>query len=98
MFGFKKEADPIEEVKKELAQAWVDAETEEEKNALIDRYLELDTHQIEREKVLGEHKIDSKTWLNTGVTVGLALLTLNFERFDVLRSKVTSLWLKRREK
>lgn len=93
----KKVADPIELEKQELARAWAVEELDsEERQELINRYLELDTHQLEHEKIRAEHSIDPKTLLTNGVTIGLALLTLNFERFDVLRSKVANLWLRRR--
>lgn len=94
----KKVTDPIELEKEELARAWSFEElNSEERQALVDRYLELDSHQLEHEKIRAEHGIDAKTLLTNGVTIGLALLTLNFERFDVLRSKVANLWLRRRQ-
>ena len=94
----KKVVDPIELEKQELARAWAVEELDsEERQELIDRYLELDTHQLEHEKIRAEHRIDARTILTNGVTVGLALLTLNYERFDVLRSKVSNLWLRRRQ-
>ncbi len=93
---WKKEADPIELEKKELARAWAVEELDStERQMLIDRYLELDEHQLEHEKIRAEHAIDAKTLLTNGVTVGLCLLTLNFEKFDILRSKAASLWLRR---
>lgn len=93
----KKVVDPIELEKHELARVWGVEELDSAKRKeLIDRYMELDNHQLEREKIRAEHGIDAKTILANGVTVGLALLTLNFERFDVLRSKVANLWLRRR--
>lgn len=90
--------DPIEEEKDRLAREWTDPViTPEKRKELIDRYVELDQHQLEVEKVKKDGKIDAKTLLSSGVTVGLALLTLNFERFDVLRSKVSNLWLRRKQ-
>lgn len=94
----KKVVDPIELEKAELARAWAVEELDSaERQELIDRYLELDTHQLEHEKIRAEHGIDARTLLTNGVTIGLALLTLNYERFDVLRSKVANLWLRRRQ-
>lgn len=93
---WKKETDPIELEKKELARAWAVEELDStERQMLIDRYLELDEHQLEHEKIRAEHAIDAKTLLTNGVTVGLCLLTLNFEKFDILRSKAANLWLRR---
>ncbi len=94
---FEKKVDPIEERKKELAQAWKLTDDEEEKQELIKQYLALDDHQLEREKVRSEHGIDAKTLFNGVLTIGLAIATLNFERFEVLRSKVANLWLRRRQ-
>lgn len=94
---FEKKVDPIEERKKELAQAWKLTDDEEEKQEFIRQYLALDDHQLEREKIHAEHGIDAKTWFNGALTIGLAILTLNFERFEVLRSKVANLWLRRRQ-
>lgn len=95
---WKKEVDPIELEKRELALAWSREELDSsERQELIDRYLELDERTLEHEKIRAEHRIDAKTWLSSGVTVGLALLTLNYERFDVLRSKAANLWLRRRQ-
>lgn len=98
MFGKKKEQDPIELEKQELARAWAVEELDSvERQELIERYLELDRHQLEHEKIRAEHAIDAKTWLTNGVTIGLCLLTLNFEKFEVLRSKTANLWLRRRQ-
>lgn len=94
---WKKEKDPIEKEKECLALLWANEEDDEKRNALIERYMELDNHQLEAEKVKAGGKIDAKTLFNGGVTVGLALLTLNFERFDILRSKAANFWLRRRE-
>lgn len=92
-----KKDDPLEKEKELLAQLWANEEDEAERQRLIERYIELDTHQLEAEKVKSGGRIDAKTLFNGGVTVGLALLTLNFEKFDILRSKVSNLWLRRRE-
>lgn len=95
---WKKELDPIELEKQELARTWVVEELDSEtRQDLIRRYLALDTHQLEREKIRAEHAIDAKMILSNGVTILLALLTLNYEKEDVLRSKVQSLWLRRRQ-
>ena len=92
-----KKDDPIEKEKECLAILWANEEDDEKRNALIERYMELDNHQLEAEKVKAGGRIDAKTLFNGGVTVGLALLTLNFEKFDIVRSKVANLWLRRRE-
>lgn len=87
--------DPIEREKKELAELWINEEDSKKRNELIERYIALDNHQLESAKVRGAGGIDAKTLFNGGVTIGLALLTLNFERFDIVRSKVANLWLRR---
>lgn len=92
-----KKEDPIEREKELLASLWANEEDEAERQKLIERYMELDNHQLEAEKVKGSGRIDAKTLFNGGITIGLALLTLNFEKFDILRSKVANLWLRRRE-
>lgn len=94
---WKKEVDPIELEKEELARSWaVEDLSSEKRQALIQRYLELDEHQMRREEIRADGAIDPKTLLTNGVTIGLALLTLNYEKFDILRSKVSTLWLRRR--
>jgi len=99
MLPWKKEktVDPIELEKQELAEMWSREElNSEERNLLIQRYLYLDEVYTRKHKKLdAKGAIDKKTLFNGGLTVGLALLTLNYERFDVLRSKVTNLWLRR---
>ena len=98
MFFRNKKVDPIELEKAALAEAWSREELDSEKRQeLIQRYKELDEMSFQHEKLRAEHGIDKKTLFTNGVTIGLALLTLNFERFDVLRSKVSPLWLRRRE-
>ena len=92
-----KKEDPIEREKQLLAEMWANEEDEVERQKLIERYVELDNHQLEAEKVKSGGRIDAKTLFNGGVTIGLALLTLNFEKFEILRSKVSNLWLRRRE-
>ncbi len=92
-----KKDDPIELEKARLAQEWANEEDEYERQKLIARYMELDDHQLEAEKVKSGGKIDAKTLFNGGLTIGLALLTLNFERFDIIRSKAANFWLRRRE-
>lgn len=94
---WKKKDDPIELEKEELARSWaVEDLSSEKRQALIQRYLELDEHQMRREEIRAEGAIDAKSLLTNGVTIGLALLTLNYEKFDILRSKVSTLWLRRR--
>lgn len=96
-FPWKKD-DPLEKEKEELAQAWAVEELDSEKRQeLIKRYLELDNQQLEHKKVQAAGQIDAKTLLTNGVTIGLALLTLRYEQFDVLRSKVANLWLRRKQ-
>lgn len=93
-----KKDDPLELEKRELAELWSREEPDSpERQELIDRYMQLETHQLEAEKVKAGGKIDAKTIFNGGITVGLALLTLNFEKFDIVRSKVANMWLRRRE-
>ncbi len=95
---WKKEKDPIELEKEELARAWaVEDLNSEKRQALIERYMALDSQQLEHEKIRAEHGIDGKTILSNGVTIGLALLTLNYEKFDIVRSKVANFWLRRRQ-
>jgi len=89
--------DPIELEKEELAKAWAVEELDSSaRQELIDRYLELDKQQLEHEKIHAEHSIDAKTLLTNGVTIGLCLLTLNYEKFDIVRSKTANLWLRRK--
>jgi hypothetical protein len=57
----------------------------------------LDDHQLEAVKAKAGGRIDAKTLFNGGLTLGLALLTLNFEKVDIVRSKVANFWLRRRE-
>ncbi len=92
-----KKDDPLEKEKEKLAQEWVNEEDEYERQKLIERYIELDNHQLEAVKAKAGGKIDAKTLFNGGLTIGLALLTLNFERFDIIRSKAANFWLRRRE-
>jgi len=93
-----KKDDPLEKEKQELAELWAREEPDSPaRQELIDRYMQLETHQLESEKIKAGGRIDAKTLFNGGVTVGLALLTLNFERFDIIRSKVANMWLRRRE-
>lgn len=94
---WKKDVDPIELEKRELARAWaVEELSSEARQELIQRYLELDEHQLRREEIRANGAIDAKSLLTNGVTIGLALLTLNYEKFDILRSKASTLWLRRR--
>jgi len=88
--------DPIKKEMDELAQLWVNETDQTKKDALIDKYIRLDNHRLEAEKIRANGKINADTLFNGAVTIGLALLTLNFERFDILRSKVANLWLRRR--
>lgn len=96
---WKKEKNPIEEQMGEIAQLWANTEpnTPEWFQYQV-MYLDLEEHNLERLKVQKDGQIDAKTWLGTLTTVGLALLTLNYERFDTIRSKAVQLWLKRRDR
>lgn len=95
---WKKEMDPLEAEKLELARAWrVEELDSDERQALIDRYLELDERTLEYKRIHADHCIDAKTWLTNGVTIAMCLLTLNYEKMDVLRSKTTPLWMRRRQ-
>lgn len=88
--------DPIEREKDELAQLWVNETDQDKKDALIDKYLKLDNHQLEAKKIRANGRINADTLFNGAITIGLALLTLNFEKFDILRSKAANLWLRRK--
>ena len=97
MLWKKKEKSPIERQMDEVALMWAREEPGTDDWYLYQgMYLALDERRLEHQKVQKEGAIDAKTWLSTGTTIGLALLTLNFEKMDVLRSKVTNLWLRRR--
>ena len=49
---WKKGIDPIEQEKQELARAWaVEELSSEARQELIQRYLELDEHQLQREAI-----------------------------------------------
>lgn len=98
MFGKEKTPDPIELEKAALAEEWSREELDSERRqALIQRWIELDNQQLEHKKLKAAGAIDKKTWFQGGLTLALALLTLNFEKTDVLRSKVQTLWLKRKQ-
>lgn len=92
-----KKEDPIEKEKERLAQEWMSEEDEYERQKLIAQYIALDDHQLEAVKAKAGGRIDAKTLFNGGLTLGLALLTLNFEKVDIVRSKVANFWLRRRE-
>lgn len=92
-----KKEDPIEREKAKLAQEWANEEDETKRQKLIDQYIALDDHQLEAVKAKAGGRIDAKTLFNGGLTLGLALLTLNFEKVDIVRSKVANFWLRRRE-
>lgn len=92
-----KKEDPLEKEKEKLAQEWANEEDETKRQKLIDQYIALDDHQLEAVKAKAGGRIDAKTLFNGGLTLGLALLTLNFEKADIVRSKVANFWLRRRE-
>lgn len=99
MAFWKKKPSPIEERMTEVALLWANTEPNSDEWFMYQNmYLELDARNLEHKKVRREGSIDPKTWLNTGTTIGLALLTLNYERFDSLRSKVAQMWLRRRDR
>ena len=85
--------DPIEMEKQRLAEEWLTAPTDEKRQELINQYLMLDDHTFERTKVKWDNM---KVMVGNLVTVGLCLLTLNFEKFDTIRSKASAFWLRRR--
>lgn len=89
--------DPIEKEKQVLAIEWANEEDEIRRQELIERYMELDNHQIEAEKVRRNGKVSPDAIFNGLITVGIAVLTLNFEKVDILRSRVATLWLRRHE-
>ncbi len=89
--------DPIEKEKQVLAIEWANEENEIRRQELIERYMELDNHQIEAEKVRRNGRVSPDAIFNGLITVGIAVLTLNFEKVDILRSRVANLWLRRRE-
>lgn len=96
MFGKENTLDPIELEKSVLAEEWSKEEVDSERRQeLIQRWIALDNQQLEHKKLKAAGSIDMKTWFQGGLTLTLALLTLNFEKTDVLRSKVQALWLKR---
>lgn len=90
---FKKDLSEI--AKEELVQEYMLAETEEDKEAILKKWSELDDRSLEWERIRAEHRIDGKTLFNGGITILLAGATLVFECSDTLRSKVTNLWLRR---
>lgn len=92
-----KKDDPIELEKEKLSKEWMSEEDEAKRQKLIDQYIALDNHQLEAVKAKAGGRIDAKTLFNGGLTLGLALLTLNFEKVDIVRSKVANFWLRRRE-
>ena len=96
---WKKEKNPVEERMEEVAQLWANTTPNTpEWFQYQNMYLELEEHNLERLKVQKDGQIDAKTWLGTATTIGLALLTLNYERFDTIRSKAAQLWLRRRDR
>lgn len=98
MFRKRKRPNPIEIEKSALAEEWSREELDSERRQeLIQRWIELDNQQLEHKKLKAAGSIDMKTWFQGGLTLTLALLTLNFEKTDTLRSKVQALWLKRKQ-
>ena len=96
MFEKENNPDPIELEKAALAEEWSKEELDSERRQeLIQRWIELDNQQLEHKKLKAAGAIDKKTLFQGGLTLVLALLTLNFEKTDTLRSKVQALWLKR---
>lgn len=92
---FKKES-PIEAEMRELSEAWIREELDStERAALINRYMELANFKLEQDRLKMEHGITPARVLSTLTTVGLAVATLNFEECNLLKSKVTNLWLRR---
>lgn len=95
---WKKENDDLLEIAKaELVERYLEAQSEEVKAEILAEFMELDARSLEYEKIRAEHRIDAKSLLTNGVTILLAGATLVFECSDTLRSKVTNLWLRRRQ-
>lgn len=93
---FVKKETPIEQEMRELSEAWVMEDLDStERQELINRYMELANFKLEQDKLKLEHGITPARVLSTATTVGLAVMTLNFEEFSILKSKVTSMWLRR---
>lgn len=93
---FKKEKSLIDIRKEELAERYLEAQSEDARLEIVQEYLELDERSLEYAKLENDHKIGGKEILQNGVTILLAGATLAFECSDTLRSKVTNLWLRRR--
>ena len=97
MLWHKKEKSPLEKEMEELAVEWSREELDSaRRQELIRRYMELDARRLEHEKLKKEHGIDAKTVLSTGTTLLLAVATLEYERTDTIRSKISQWWLRRR--
>lgn len=92
---FKKES-PIETEMRELSEAWVREELDSvERTELVNRYMELANFQLEQDRLRLEHGITPARVFSAATTIGLAIATLNFEECNILKSKVTNLWLRR---
>ncbi len=66
-------------------------------DAALKRWLELDARAMEHETLQAQRRINPNTLLNCGKVILIALLTLNFEKMDILTSKVSSLFLRDRD-
>lgn len=87
---------PIEREMRELSESWVCEDLDStERTALVNRYMELAAFKLEQDRLRLEHGITPARVLSTVTTVGLAIATLNFEECNILKSKVTNLWLRR---
>lgn len=93
---FVKKETPLEAEMRELAQDWVREEPGSPyRDAHVNRYMELAAFKLEQDRLEKEHGITPARILSAATTFGLALMTLNFEQFDILKSKVSTLWLRR---
>lgn len=91
-----KKNDAIEQEKLKLANQLAGLSYGDEGwQEIMDAYIALDDHQIEKRKVDLLGAITPKDVFQALLTGGLAIATLNYEKENTLRSAVKSLWLKR---
>lgn len=69
----------------------------DEYEAALKRWMELDARQMEHTALKAQRKLNPNTVLNAAKVVVIALLTLNFEKVDILTSKVSGLFLRDRD-
>lgn len=63
----------------------------------LERWLELDERRMEHQELQVQRRVKPDTWVLAGKTLLIALLTLNYEKFDILTSRVSQLWLRDRD-